>query len=55
MTNKPVCPFCGTPSAADVERLVEAARMFEEVGWTQRGWEDCLQKLKAALKPFKEE
>jgi hypothetical protein len=32
-----------------VAALVEAAQKFEEVGWTQRGWEDCLQRLKAAI------
>lgn len=30
-------------------RLVEAAERFEQVGWTQRGWEDCLQKLSIAI------
>jgi len=35
-------------------RLVEAAERFEQVGWTQRGWEDCLQKLSIAIAAAKE-
>jgi hypothetical protein len=37
-----------------VAALVEAAKKFEEVGWTQRGWEDCLQQLKAAIAAVEE-
>ena len=44
------CPYCDVDAMlAAVRALVEVSKKFNETGWTQRGWEDLLQKQNEAI------